>query len=151
MAIRPKAVAVIRRGDEVLLSFARDPETGDRYARLLGGGIEFGERAEDTVRRELREEIGVEIADVRKLGVLENMFTHDGRDHHEIIFVFEASFADPAMYARASFVVDEAVCDGPAEWVSLARVRSRELVFYPVELIALLDESLPRRSTVARS
>lgn len=136
--IKVKARAVIRRDDEVLLSFAIDPASGVRYGRFLGGAIEFGERAEDTVRRELREEIGVEVGDVSQLGVVEDVGEWGGRVHHEITFVFVASFADPAAYRRDHFVVNETVCDGPAEWVPLRRLTTGEIPFYPPELVPLL-------------
>lgn len=136
--IKVKARAVIRRGDDVLLSFAIDPVSGVRYGRFLGGAIEFGERAEDTVRRELQEEIGLELTDVSRLGVIEDVAQWGGRVHHEITFVFTASFADPAAYQRERFVVNETVCDGPAEWVPLQRLTRGEIPFYPPELVPLL-------------
>ncbi|MDW3844990.1 NUDIX domain-containing protein [Micromonospora sp. BRA006-A] len=55
----------------------------------MGGGIDFGETAEAAVRRELREELDVDLLDVRLLGVLENLFHAFGRDGHEIVFVFD--------------------------------------------------------------
>ena len=129
---------MIRRGDEVLLSFAIDPVSGVRYGRFLGGAIEFGERAEDTVRRELQEEIGLELTDVSRLGVIEDVAQWGGRVHHEITFVFVASFADPAAYQCERFVVNETVCDGPAEWVPLQRLTRGEIPCYPPELVPLL-------------
>lgn len=59
--IRPRAICVFRRGDSILVSFAVDPRTGGRYARTIGGAVEFGERSENTWRREIREELGAEI------------------------------------------------------------------------------------------
>src|SRR4051794_16304102 len=103
-----KVRAVIRRGSDVLLSFAIDPVSAVRYGRFLGGTIEFGERAEETVRRELHEEIGVELGSVSRLGVIEDVCEWGGRRHHEITFVFEASFADPAAYQQEHFIVNEA-------------------------------------------
>jgi ADP-ribose pyrophosphatase YjhB (NUDIX family) len=146
-AIRVKAVCIIRRaptvsatGDaEVLLSFAIDPDTGIRYGRFLGGGVEYGERAEDAIRRELWEEIGAAITDVEQLGTVENLFTSEQRRIHEVIFVFSAAFADEGLYRRESFSVDEAVCDGPACWVAIGRLLTGEIQVYPPELLALLS------------
>ena len=139
--IKVKARAIVRRGDEVLLSFAIDPGSGIRYGRFLGGAIEFGERAEDTVRRELHEEIGFELGSVSALGVVEDVCEWGGRVHHEITFAFDASFADPATYERESFVVNETVCDGPAVWVPIGRLTSGEIPLYPPELVSVLDRA----------
>src|SRR3954447_17880296 len=106
LPIKVKARAIIRRGGDVLLSFAIDPASGVRYGRFLGGAIEFGERSEDTVRRELHEEIGFELGHVSPVGVVEDVCEWGGRLHHEITFVFDASFADPAAYQRDSFIVN---------------------------------------------
>ena len=70
-----KAMAVVMRPrDGALLVSehvaARDPP----FQRPLGGHVEFGEYALDTVRREFAEEIGQELTGVRLLGVLENIF-----------------------------------------------------------------------------
>jgi len=138
--IRVKAIAIVRRNAEVLISFAIDPDTGGRYGRLLGGGIEPGERAADAVRREFQEEIGAELTNLRQLGVVENVFMWQGHLHHEVIFVFAADFADRALYECDSFVVNEAVCDGPAEWVDLQRVLTGDITVYPAEVLPLLDQ-----------
>ena len=139
--IRVKAICVLRRGTELLLSFAIDPDTGLRYARPLGGGVEPGERAADAVRREFQEEIGADLTSIRPLGVVENLFTWRGHQHHEVIFVFTGEFANRDLYGRDSFVVQEAVCDGPAEWVDVARVLAGDPIVYPPELLPLLDEA----------
>ena len=99
-SIRPLALAVPRRGDDLLVFEGFDPAGGGPFHRPLGGGIEFGETAEAAVRRELREELGVDLLDVRLLGVLENIFHAFGRDGHEIVFVFGGRLADPSVYER---------------------------------------------------
>ena len=141
--IRVKVFCVLRRGPQLLLSFAIDPDTGARYGRLLGGGIDAGERSEDAVRREFQEEISAELTNLRRLGVVENIFTWRGQLHHEVIFVFTADFADRAFYAREAFVVNEAVCDGPAEWVDLQRVLRGDVTVYPDGILRLLEEPTP--------
>jgi ADP-ribose pyrophosphatase YjhB (NUDIX family) len=99
-AIRPIALAVPRRGDDLLVFEYHDPTKDQTFYRPLGGGIEFGETAEAAVRRELREELAVELLDVRRLAVLENIFHGFGRDGHEIAFIFGCRLADQALYDR---------------------------------------------------
>jgi ADP-ribose pyrophosphatase YjhB (NUDIX family) len=136
--IRPKSICIFSRGDRILVGFAADPRTGGVYGRPLGGGIEFGERSHEALRREIREELGAEIRDPRLLGVLENIFTLDGRDWHEIIFVFDAVLADESLYDRPSLAVNEAACIEPARWVPLDDFGDATLPLYPRGLIDLL-------------
>jgi 8-oxo-dGTP pyrophosphatase MutT (NUDIX family) len=58
---RPSARAVVTTTDwEVLLIHHRDPASGRRLWVTPGGGIEPGEDARGAIRRELREETGLE-------------------------------------------------------------------------------------------
>ena len=135
--IRPRAICLFRREDSILVAFGLDPRTGGQYARTLGGGIEFGERAEDALRREIREELAADIRDPQLLGVLENIFEIERQRHHEIIFVFDAAFADPALYDRSELPVNESACIAPARWVPIDAF-SDELPVYPRGVIDLL-------------
>ena len=124
-AIRVLALAVIRRGDELLVEDGEDPVKGESYLRLLGGGVDFGERGEEAVRRELHEEIGVELVDVRYLGAIENLFTFLGKPHHEVCLLYSARFADETRFDQDAFAgtdfVDgrEVPCGhGGSEWTS---------------------------------
>jgi ADP-ribose pyrophosphatase YjhB (NUDIX family) len=92
-----KAMAVIQRPRDgaLLVSAAGGPSP---FHRPLGGHVELGEYAIDTIHRELAEEIGQRLADVKLLGVLENIFQWQGAPQHEVVFVFRAAFADPAAY-----------------------------------------------------
>lgn len=107
--IRPLAIAVVKRGGELLVSEGHDDLKGETFYRPLGGGIEFGEPAEVALRREFREELAAELTNVVLLGVLENIFTVFGRSGHEIVFVFEADLADRSWYERDTMgtVLDE--------------------------------------------
>ena len=90
-------MAVIRRprDNALLVSEAPGPRP---FHRPLGGHVEFGEYAVDTIHREFAEEIGQWPAGVRLLGVLENIFQWQGTTQHEVVFIFRAAFADPAAY-----------------------------------------------------
>jgi ADP-ribose pyrophosphatase YjhB (NUDIX family) len=91
-----KAMAVIRRPRDGAL-LVSEPTDGS-FQRPLGGHVEFGEYALDTIHREFGEEIGQRLTDVRLLGVLENIFPWRGGTEHEVVFIFSAAFADEASY-----------------------------------------------------
>ena len=138
--IRPIAICVIRKGDEILVFEARDSVNNETFYRPLGGGINFGEYSMDTVAREMLEEIGAQISPPRHLGILESVFVLDGVPRHELVQVYEASLLDKALYQVAAFTVHEE--DGttlPAMWKSLGDFRSGAAILYPDGLLALLD------------
>src|SRR5688572_21554810 len=95
--VRVKAVCLCRRGDEILVTAGYDPGKDERFFIPAGGGVEFGELAADAARREMREELGIELADVTLLGVFENIFAFDAQPGHEIVFAFVGTPADPAV------------------------------------------------------
>lgn len=70
IAPRPRVgmgVLVMRQG-KVLLGRRRGAH-GEGYYAAPGGHIEFGETFEETARREVREECGLEVRDIRLLSV----------------------------------------------------------------------------------
>jgi 8-oxo-dGTP pyrophosphatase MutT (NUDIX family) len=139
-AIRARVVCVFRRDDRILVSMAVDPRDGRRYARTIGGGIETGERSVDALRREIREELGLEITGPQLLGVLENIFALDDRQVHEIVFVYDAEFAEASAYERAGLPVNEAACVEPARWVPMDTFRDGATPIYPRDLLRLLGD-----------
>ena len=138
LVIRPISICVLRREDEILVFEARDETRGLTYYRPLGGGIEFGERSDDALRRELQEEIGAELDDLRLLTVLENLFELEGKASHEIVFVFEATLADPSFYDRETFIVTEETGTLPGYWRRLADFDMASAPLYPEGLLEYL-------------
>lgn len=61
--INPCVIGIVVRGDEILLARAHRFVNGMFSA--LAGFMEVGERAEHTLAREVREEVGVEITNIR--------------------------------------------------------------------------------------
>lgn len=97
--IRALALGIFRHADRILVEQGYDPVKDQTFYRPLGGGIEFGERGGDALAREIREELGAEITQVTLLGVLENLFVFNGQPGHEIVLLYAAAFADPALVA----------------------------------------------------
>ena len=98
--IRPLALCVFHREGKILVQEGYDRVKGQLFYRPLGGKIEFGETAAQTVRRELHEEINVRVTELRYLGTLENIFTYNGLVGHEIIMVFDGALADASLYGK---------------------------------------------------
>ena len=61
--------AILRDGRLLLVKRRRAPEAG--CWNLPGGKVDFGERVEDAIRREIAEEVGVQIHLLRPLAVVE--------------------------------------------------------------------------------
>lgn len=144
--IRPIALCVLRRGDAILVFEGHDPVRGETFYRPLGGGIEFGETGAAAVARELREEIGADLVGLRPLGTLESIFTHRGRRWHELVLLYEGAFADPALYDRDTFLVDEGDPPVTASWQPIADFRAGRRTLYPDGLLDLLDQPGTRRA-----
>lgn len=138
--IRPLALAVFRDGPRILVEDNSAHDRRDYFYRPPGGGVEFGERAIDAVRREMREEFDAEIRNVRPLGTLENIFEYHGRPGHEIVFAFEARFVDASFYAAERIVGTEgAGIRIEAIWLDVSEPLDRPL--YPNGLLELLRRS----------
>ncbi|HEX8917141.1 MAG TPA: NUDIX hydrolase [Chloroflexota bacterium] len=98
--VRPIALGIFRRGDRIFVTRSYDPVKDQVFYRPLGGTIEFGEHGAETVVRELKEEIGADVTGLRYLDTFENIFTYMDKPGHEIVLLYEGTFADPSWYER---------------------------------------------------
>ena len=137
--IRPLALVVFRRDDgRILVAPGYDHVKQQRFYRPLGGGIEFGERAEDAARRELLEELGAEIDSLQLLGTFENIFTYRGQPGHELVWLYEARFTDRSFYDLDVIEADESGAKFEVHWVSLDVFEAGAAPLYPEGLLEML-------------
>jgi 8-oxo-dGTP pyrophosphatase MutT (NUDIX family) len=138
--VRAIAICVFRNGNHILVAEGFDEVKNQKFYRPLGGTIEFGEYSAETVRRELMEEIQAEVSDLRYLGTLENIFTFNGENGHEIVFVYDGKFTDMALYERERLQGDELGTTFEAIWVDLREIGPGSPPLYPTGLAELLNE-----------
>lgn len=141
--IRTIVLGIFRHRGRLLVFEGYDPSDGRLFYRPLGGGIEFGERSDQALVREMREELGAEVTHARYLGMLESIFEHAGRIGHEIVLLYEAEFADPAMVARDVFpLANDNGEPIKVLWKPLADFEN-EALLVPIGLLELLRDDPP--------
>lgn len=137
--IRPIAICVFLNNNHILVFEGHDPVKGETFYRPLGGGIEFGERSEEAVRRELKEELNVDIINLKYLGTLENIFTFNDGSYHEVVLVYDGALNESRLYDQPVILGKEANGDDiRAMWKSLDEFESGNLILYPDGLLNLL-------------
>ena len=88
--------AVIVEAGRLLLVNAYPGEESDLWC-APGGGVERGTSIEENLRREVREETGLEIVPGRLLAVSEFHYPADG--FHQVDLIYRARLVDPAAAA----------------------------------------------------
>jgi len=143
--IRPLAICVFSHAGKILVSESFDSVKGETFYRPLGGRIEFGERAVETLHRELMEEIQAEIDDLRYLETLENIFIHEGEKGHEIVLVFDGNLADQSLYETPLILRTDAASGEQIKvvWRYLSEFGPGQPPLYPNGLLELLLKKRP--------
>lgn len=85
-----RAAGVIIHNDKILVH--RNVKS-EHYA-LVGGRVEIGENSADTIKREIKEELGKDIEITGYISTIENFFEMKGSKYHEIMFVYRVEFVD---------------------------------------------------------
>jgi len=96
--ISPAIIVLVRRGDEALL--ARNARFPLPFYSTLAGFAEVGETLEETLSREVREEAGIEVTDIRYFGSQSWPFPHS------LMVGFFASWAGGEIRADEREIVD---------------------------------------------
>ena len=122
----------------------QQPEVGGYYF-LPGGRAELQEPAKETLRREMQEELHVDVTVGRLLWVVENFFESDGREFHELGMYFLMTFPDdsPVNDTGQTFALQEGSHAFTLLWRSLDDLVT--VPMYPSFLQTAL-QSLPEQT-----
>lgn len=102
--LSPSMIVLVTRGDEVLL--ARSPRFVPGVYSTLAGFVEAGESVEQCVVREVREEVGVEVANLEYIGSQNWPFPHS------LMLGFHAEYVSGEIVPQEDEIED-------AQWFSL--------------------------------
>jgi ADP-ribose pyrophosphatase YjhB (NUDIX family) len=130
--IKVKALCIIsRNGNEILAGAGgRDDVKNESFGRLIGGGVEFGETSEIAVRREFKEELNAELENLKLFDVVENIFTFNGEQGHQVMFVYTGEFVDKSLYQKERIKIIDAHND--AVWYPIEDLILGKSKIYPV-------------------
>jgi len=129
-AIRPLSLAIIKNNkNQILVSPGYDTVKKESFYRLLGGGVEFGESSLEALNREFKEELNVDLKNCRLLDISENIFSFNGLSGHEIVFIYEAEFADEKYLDVLEFSILDSNDEGKAIWLDIKDLPNK--IVYP--------------------
>ena len=102
---------------------------------LPGGRAEHGETAEETIKREMLEELATHVEVVRPLWFVENFFDYDGLSYHEIALYFLIRFPPAsALLTTSAFERLDANVQLRFKWFPLCQEQLARLPLLPAFL-----------------
>lgn len=137
-------LAWIQQDNYLFVARMHDSGKGDDYYRPVGGCLEFGESTLHALHRELKEELNTGIVTTGEPMVLENIFTCDGEQGHEIVYLYPADFSD-ATYAKHQIypLVEANGAVYEASWISIDAFANGSLRLVPEGLLEWYRDRQP--------
>lgn len=133
--IRPIVLGVAVKNGKLLVEEGYDKVKNQTFYRCLGGGIEFLEKSDVALKREFLEEIGADITVNNFLGCSENIFTFEGKNAHELVFVYNIDIND-CDYKDEYEIIDNK--NHIAKWIDIDTFKNKNAILYPLEVINYL-------------
>lgn len=130
--IRPIVLGIAIKNNKLLVQEGFDSVKNQTFYRCLGGGIEFGEKSYEALKREFLEEIQLDITLKDFLGISENVFTLYGKKAHEIVFFYSINIKDSDY--KEDYIITEVNKTIKAKWVDINDFKNGKSILYPEEV-----------------
>ena len=129
--VKLKAMCFFERDGKLLVSKGFDTVKKEYFYRPLGGHVDFFETAEAGIRREIQEELGSGINNLKLLATIENLFTYQGDKGHEIVFLYSGDLAREELYKTNPIKIVEPDHEFGASWIPIKDILSGQVPLYP--------------------
>ena len=134
--IRPVVIGIVRNGNKILVSEGHDNVKNQTFYRCIGGEIEFLEKSQDALKREYKEELGVEIEIIEYLGLAENIFTYQGKNAHEMILFYNVKIKESDL--KEKYHIVDGDFEMNAYWIDIDEFKNSKKILYPEQIFKYL-------------
>jgi 8-oxo-dGTP pyrophosphatase MutT (NUDIX family) len=84
-----------------------DQDKLEGYYYVVGGRIKINESSEDAAKREIYEEIGIKIGEIKLKAIVESFFECDNKKYHEICFYYNYKINRRIHLSENYFIFDK--------------------------------------------
>ena len=112
-----RVAALACRGTKILLQYFDD---GDGFWTLPGGRCHVMENSEDATKREFFEETGHKIEILKPIWFVENFFSWNGKDFHELLIIYSVKLESGSPLDKDDeYMGNEGERKIPYKWVEI--------------------------------
>ena len=104
---------------------------------LPGGRVQANEDSITALKREVVEELNLEIENINFMGVVENFFTVIEANYHEYMWMIKSEFKDKSVYDKERIIGCEQDKQLIFEWVDIEKLK--DINFRPIGVIPYLQ------------
>ena len=94
-----RTAILVYHGDNVLLHKAKDED----FYNIPGGRVKFGEDSLSAIKREMQEELKIEISQAKFVGFFENFFVYAGIKYQELLTVYSCKINECEITKKQNF------------------------------------------------
>ncbi len=129
---RPSAYAIIKKGDKVVM--LRNKGNGKIW--LPGGAIEIGEKIAEGLKREIEEEIGIEVEVGKLLLAKENFFYYQPLDeaYHAFLFFYQCKYISGELKKESNDLESK-----NPRWIRIQDIKKEDLSDMKDDVFKLLN------------
>lgn len=127
--VSASAFVIMEDGDILLIRRAKDPGKG--LLGTIGGFVDAGESAEEGLRREIREEVHLEVAQIEYLCSFPNQYHYAGITY-PVLDLFFICWTESSAFARTSDEVESLVI------LPLADINVQDMAFESMKQALLM-------------